>query len=683
MATKWKNSTAWKWVVNCCRFILGVTFVFSGFVKAVDPLGTCYKIQDYFTAFGILQLMPDIVPLALSVFLAVMEFGVGMHLILGIRRRVTTLLALLIMLVMTPLTLYLALTNPISDCGCFGDALVLTNWQTFGKNVVLLICAVVVFMTPWNMIRFLTKKMEWTLSTYSVVFVFVLACYCLATLPIIDFRPYKIGNNIREGMEIPEGSKPTVFDTRFIMEKEGERQTFMVDNYPDSTWTFVSAETIVVEKGYEPPIHDFVMESMETGEDITDEVLDDPGYTFLLVMHRTEEAEEGFIDLINELYDYSVEHGYGFYALSSSSAEAIEQWRDRTGAEYPFCIMDDITLKTMVRSNPGLMLIKNGVVLNKWADSQMPNEFDLTDRLEELPLGVMKDVSDLRTLGWVGVWFVAPLLLIILIDRIFNRHNNKKIKKSMRKKIVAGNWKMNMNLQEGVALAKELNEVLTADKPNCDVVICTPFIHLATVAGFLNQDVIGLGAENCADKVKGAYTGEVSAEMVKSTGAQYVILGHSERREYYKETPEILKEKVQLALANGLKVIFCIGESLEEREANKQNEVVKAELEGSVFNLSAEDFAKIIIAYEPIWAIGTGKTATAEQAEEIHAYIRSCVADKYGAKVADDTSILYGGSCKASNAPELFAKPDIDGGLIGGASLKCADFKGIIDAWKK
>ena len=683
MATKWKNSTAWKWVVNCCRFILGVTFVFSGFVKAVDPLGTCYKIQDYFTAFGILQLMPDIVPLALSVFLAVMEFGVGMHLILGIRRRVTTLLALLIMLVMTPLTLYLALTNPISDCGCFGDALVLTNWQTFGKNVVLLICAVVVFMTPWNMVRFLTKKMEWTLSTYSVVFVFVLACYCLATLPIIDFRPYKIGNNIREGMEIPEGAKPTVFDTRFIMEKEGERQTFTVDNYPDSTWTFVSAETIVVEKGYEPPIHDFVMESMETGEDITDEVLDDPGYTFLLVMHRTEEAEEGFIDLINELYDYSVEHGYGFYALSSSSAEAIEQWRDRTGAEYPFCIMDDITLKTMVRSNPGLMLIKNGVVLNKWADSQMPNEFDLTDRLEELPLGVMKDVSDLRTLGWVGVWFVAPLLLIILIDRIFNRHNNKKIKKSMRKKIVAGNWKMNMNLQEGVALAKELNEVLTADKPNCDVVICTPFIHLATVAGFLNQDVIGLGAENCADKVKGAYTGEVSAEMVKSTGAQYVILGHSERREYYKETPEILKEKVQLALANGLKVIFCIGESLEEREANKQNEVVKAELEGSVFNLSAEDFAKIIIAYEPIWAIGTGKTATAEQAEEIHAYIRSCVADKYGAKVADDTSILYGGSCKASNAPELFAKPDIDGGLIGGASLKCADFKGIIDAWKK
>jgi triosephosphate isomerase len=674
--------------VNICRFILGATFVFSGFVKAVDPLGTYYKIQDYLAAFGMQQLLPDIVPLLMSVLLAVLEFAVGIHLLLGIKRRFTTRLALLIMLVMTPLTLYLALTNPISDCGCFGDALVLTNWQTFGKNVVLLTCAIVLMITPWAMVRFLTKKMEWTLSNYCIVFALALAGYCLATLPIIDFRPYKIGNNIREGMEIPEGAKPTIFDTRFIMEKDGVKQTFTVGNYPDSTWTFVSAETVVVEKGYEPPIHDFVMESLETGEDITDEVLDDPGYTFLLIAHRTEEADEGNIDLINELYEYCLENGYKFYALSSSSAEAIELWRDRTGAEYPFCIMDDITLKTMVRSNPGLMLIKGGVILNKWPSSQLPDEFDLTDKLEQLPLGQVKEVNDLRTLGIVGLWYIIPLLLIILIDRIFNKKNNRNYnklikKKVMRKKIVAGNWKMNMNLQEGVALAKELNEVLTAEKPNCDVVICTPFIHLATVAQFLNQDVIGLGAENCADKVKGAYTGEVSAEMVKSTGAQYVILGHSERREYYKETPEILKEKVQLALANGLKVIFCIGESLEEREANKQNEVVKAELEGSVFNLSAEDFAKIIIAYEPIWAIGTGKTATAEQAEEIHAYIRSCVADKYGAKVADETSILYGGSCKASNAPELFAKPDIDGGLIGGASLKCADFKGIIDAWKK
>ena len=252
----------------------------------------------------------------------------------------------------------------------------------------------------------------------------------------------------------------------------------------------------------------------------------------------------------------------------------------------------------------------------------------------------------------------------------------------MAKKIVAGNWKMNKNLQEGIELAQGLNEALAAEKPNCDVIICTPFIHLAKVSEIINHDVIGLGAENCADKASGAYTGEVSAEMVKSTGAEYVILGHSERREYYNETPEILKEKVDLALANGLKVIFCIGESLEQREANEQNAVVKTELEGSVFHLTPEQFANVVVAYEPIWAIGTGKTATAEQAEEIHAYIRSVIADKYGKEVAAETSILYGGSCKASNAPELFAKPDIDGGLIGGASLKVADFKGIIDAWK-
>lgn len=252
----------------------------------------------------------------------------------------------------------------------------------------------------------------------------------------------------------------------------------------------------------------------------------------------------------------------------------------------------------------------------------------------------------------------------------------------MRKNIVAGNWKMNKNLQEGIALAKELNEMLQADKPNCDVIICTPFIHLASVTPLVDAKLIGVGAENCADKVSGAYTGEVSAEMVKSTGAQYVILGHSERRAYYHETPEILKEKVQLALANGLTPIFCIGEVLAEREAGKQNEVVYAQLAGSLYDLSAEDFSKIILAYEPVWAIGTGKTATAEQAQEIHAYIRSTIADKYGKEVAENTSILYGGSCKPSNAKELFANPDVDGGLIGGAALKAADFKGIIDAFK-
>ena len=252
----------------------------------------------------------------------------------------------------------------------------------------------------------------------------------------------------------------------------------------------------------------------------------------------------------------------------------------------------------------------------------------------------------------------------------------------MRKNIVAGNWKMNKTLQEGIALAKELNETLANEKPNCDVIICTPFIHLASVTPLVDAAKIGVGAENCADKVSGAYTGEVSAEMVKSTGANYVILGHSERRAYYHETPEILKEKVKLALANNLDVIFCIGEVLEDREAGKQNEIVKAQLEGSLFDLTAEEFSHIILAYEPVWAIGTGKTATADQAEEMHAFIRSTIADKFGAEAAENVSILYGGSCKPSNAKEIFSKVNVDGGLIGGAALKAADFKGIIDAWK-
>ncbi len=251
----------------------------------------------------------------------------------------------------------------------------------------------------------------------------------------------------------------------------------------------------------------------------------------------------------------------------------------------------------------------------------------------------------------------------------------------MRKKIVAGNWKMNKTFQEGLLLVEELVEILATERPNCEVVICTPYIHLATVTAMVDPAKMSVGAENCADKASGAYTGEISAAMVASTDAKYVILGHSERRAYYHETPEILKEKVKLALANGLTPIFCIGEVLEEREANKQNEVVYNQLADSLFDLSAEDFSKIVLAYEPVWAIGTGKTATAEQAQEIHAFIRSIIAGKYGKEVAENTSILYGGSCNPSNAKELFANPDVDGGLIGGAALKANDFKGVIDGF--
>lgn len=251
----------------------------------------------------------------------------------------------------------------------------------------------------------------------------------------------------------------------------------------------------------------------------------------------------------------------------------------------------------------------------------------------------------------------------------------------MRKNIIAGNWKMNTTLPEGLALAKGLNDALKGKTTKCDVVIGTPFTHLASIVEAIDTTKIGVAAQNCADKDKGAYTGEVSAAMVASTGAKYVILGHSERRQYYHETAETLKAKVNLALVNGLTPIFCIGEVLEEREAGKHFDVVDEQVKASLFDLSAEDFGKLVIAYEPVWAIGTGKTATAEQAQEIHAHIRKTIASKYGQQIADNCPILYGGSMNAENAKDLVAKPDVDGGLIGGASLSVEKFLPIVEAF--
>lgn len=414
--------------VNICRFVLAVVFIFSGFVKAIDPLGFFYKIQDYLTAFGLISWFPGYWPLLFAVLLAAVEFCAGMYLFLGIRRRISSSLALLLMLVMTPLTLYLAIANPVSDCGCFGDAIVLTNWQTFGKNVVLLIAAVTVVWKWREVVRFISLKLEWILSLYTILFVFALAFYCLRNLPLFDFRPYKIGTNIKAGMEIPEGAKLSVLETMFVMEKDGKRQEFTLDNYPDSTWTLVETRTVVKEKGYEPPIHDFSMLSIDSGTDITDSVLTDPGYTFLLVVHRVEEADDSYIDLINEIYDYSVEHGYGFYALTSSPEEEIALWCDRTGAEYPFCQMDDITLKTIIRSNPGLLLLKGGTILNKWSDSQLPDEYVLTDSLDRLALGRQKHVNDWYTMGYVVLWFLVPLVIVIGADQLFIVRRNRKLK---------------------------------------------------------------------------------------------------------------------------------------------------------------------------------------------------------------------------------------------------------------
>ncbi len=244
----------------------------------------------------------------------------------------------------------------------------------------------------------------------------------------------------------------------------------------------------------------------------------------------------------------------------------------------------------------------------------------------------------------------------------------------MRKNIVAGNWKMNTDLVAGLQLAKEVVEKSSQLSDNVSLIIAPPFTHLALVAKELEGSKVALSAQNCADKEAGAYTGEVSVDMLKSVNCQYTILGHSERREYYGETDAKLVEKIKLALAKGIDVIFCVGENLEQREANKHFDVVTEQTMNVLNHFSAEDMKHIVVAYEPVWAIGTGKTASSEQAQEIHECIRKVLAEKFGVEVAEETSILYGGSCKPANAKELFAQKDIDGGLIGGAALKAEDF---------
>ena len=433
MESKRLHSIIGLWT-NACRFFLAIVFIFSGFVKAVDPLGTQYKIQDYLEAFGWAASVPAFLPFLASILQAMVEFCLGVYLLFGIRRRMTTLFVVLIMGVMTPLTLWLALSNPISDCGCFGDAVTLTNWETFGKNVFLLIAAASVFKWGNRITPLVTKRFDWLVAMYAFLYISGMTLYCYHELPVFDFRPYHIGADIRKGMEIPEGAKPTVYETRFILQKNGVEKEFTLENYPDSTWTFVDSQTIVKEQGYEPPIHDFSIIRQEDGEDITDEVLDDDNYTFLLVAHQLSQADDSTIDLINELYDYSVEHGYQFYCLTSSPDSDIEDWQERTGAEYPFCLMDDITLKTMIRSNPGLMLLKNGVVINKWSVNSLPDEYVLTDRLEKLPLAQINEKTFSHKVVLVLAWFVFPLLFFSMVDVIWEHfHRKKKLKENRTK----------------------------------------------------------------------------------------------------------------------------------------------------------------------------------------------------------------------------------------------------------
>lgn len=410
---------AWVVWVNGCRIVTALVFLFSGFVKLNDPLGTYYKLSEYANAFGLSSVVPDSLPFFGSLLMGIFEFLLGVFLFFGIRRRLSSILLLLFMAVMTPLTLYLALANPVPDCGCFGDVLILTNWQTFFKNIVLLVMAVTLVKSPREMVSFISEKSRWLVSLYALLYACALAVYSLFYLPVFDFRPYHITADLKESLMGAQSGKASVLERIYTLEKDGVQQEFTVDDYPDDPdWQFVSERTIVKEEGYDPLAQTGLqLISQATGEEVTEEVLTYPGYTFLLVAYRLEEADDSYSGAINDLYDYSVEGGYPFYALTASNDSVVERWCDYNGAEYPFCRVEEETLKSMIRSNPGLMLLHNGVVVNKWSAHRLPDERQLTGPLEELPLAHIQPTTMRRKLLFVAAWFVGPFFLFVLLDK--------------------------------------------------------------------------------------------------------------------------------------------------------------------------------------------------------------------------------------------------------------------------
>ena len=354
------------------RLVLAIVLLFSGFVKAVDPLGTQYKLQDYLEALGMGGMIADWLLLGVSIALSTVEFVLGVLLLFAISRRLVTKIVLGVMVVMTCLTVWIYLADPVEDCGCFGDAIVLTNGQTLMKNIVLLALAALLAWRPLRIKRFISLKWQWITYYTAVAFIIAVSAYSLYYLPLIDFRPYHVGADIKEKMSIPDGAPQPEYETTFLMEKNGKRQEFTLENYPDSTWTFIDSKTVQTSEGYVPEIQDLVIQDMRSGEDLTEQILSDEGLTLLLISPHLEQASDAQFGEIDGLYEWAKEQGISFYCLTASGRRGIEQWIDMTGAEYPFCNVDETTLKTMIRSNPGLMFLKNGKVMGKWSHNSLP-----------------------------------------------------------------------------------------------------------------------------------------------------------------------------------------------------------------------------------------------------------------------------------------------------------------------
>lgn len=349
------------------RIIISLVFIFSGVVKAIDPLGSAYKFHDYFQAFHLGFL--NNLSLPLSILLCTAEFIAGFSLLTGFRQKTGILGVFILLVIFTPLTFMLALTNPVSDCGCFGDAIHLTNWQTFGKNIVL-VSLLIVLYTGTNQIRSIQgKTTEWIIIIITTVIFVIFSLANLRYLPVIDFLPYKSGVKIADKMITPDGVPGDEYSTTFIYEKNGVKKDFNINNYPadDSTWKFVDQKSVLIKKGYKPPIHDFIITALN-GEDLTQNILSYSGYSVLMITKKLSEAGQRSLSEGFKLGNYCVSNGINFYILTSSGTDEVKSYENGLN----FCSADETTLKTMVRANPGYILLKDGIIIKKWSWANVP-----------------------------------------------------------------------------------------------------------------------------------------------------------------------------------------------------------------------------------------------------------------------------------------------------------------------
>ena len=368
-------------VKNLCRIIVGIVFIYSGFVKGIDPLGSDYKFTDYFNAFGMGWM--NATTLFFSFALSLAEFLIGIALLFNLWVSRMAWGAILFMAFFTPLTLVLALTNPVSDCGCFGDAMILTNWQTFWKNIILLLLAIMIFVYRKEYKSSLPLMGQFSFLTLAGAGMLCLSIYCYRHLPVLDFRPYAVGKNITEGMRLPEGAKPDQYEVtlKYKNKQTGEIRSFTEENYPwqdTLNWEYESSSERLVKKGYITPIHDLVIEHPTLGN-ITEEILEDDNHTILAVAYNLNQSDTQYQPAINRLAEYAREKGIRFYGLTSSTERDIEAYKKRNHVPYEFCTADEIQLKTMIRSNPGVIILREGTILDKWAGKDVPDVKELQD----------------------------------------------------------------------------------------------------------------------------------------------------------------------------------------------------------------------------------------------------------------------------------------------------------------